>query len=87
MQHAHVKLRSTRLQAAAPDMAQQNQGWMLSPAVARRFGIKTGTLNKWRQQDRGPKGWKRVSRTVVAYPVSEVLKFEQQWGQTGSDIN
>lgn len=55
------------------------EGWMQSPAVARRFGVKTGTLNKWRQQGKGPKGWKRISPTVVVYPVFEVLKFEQQW--------
>jgi len=63
--------------------AGDDQGWMQSPAVAKRFGIQTGTLNKWRQHGKGPRSWKRVSPTVVVYPVSEVLKFEEQWkGET-----
>lgn len=61
---------------------QDHQGWMQSPAVAKMFGVKTGTLNKWRQQGKGPKGWKRVSPTVVVYPISEVMKFHEQWKQS-----
>jgi len=59
---------------------------MQSPAVAMRFGVKTGTLNKWRQQGKGPKGWKRVSPTVVVYPVSEVRRFEEQWEQADTTL-
>jgi transposase-like protein len=43
--------------------------------VARTLGIKTGTLGKWRRQGRGPKGWVRLGRTCVAYPVEEVERF------------
>ena len=53
--------------------------WMKSSAVARRLGLETDTLKKWRAQGKGPKGWKRVSPTVVMYPVAEVLHFEKQW--------
>ena len=53
--------------------------WLKSSAVARRLGIETDTLKKWRAQGKGPKGWKRVSRTVVMYPVADVLQFEQTW--------
>jgi len=53
--------------------------WMKSSAVAQRLGIQTGTLKKWRAEGKGPKGWRRISRTVVMYPVAEVLRFEQTW--------
>jgi transposase-like protein len=53
--------------------------WMRSSAVARRLGLETDTLKKWRSQAKGPKGWKRVSPTVVMYPVAEVLQFETTW--------
>ena len=43
--------------------------------VARTLGIKTATLNKWRQKGKGPKGWVRLGRTSVAYPVAEVERF------------
>jgi transposase-like protein len=48
--------------------------------VARRIGVKTGTLGKWRRQGKGPKGWYALSATVVVYPESEVQRFlrEQQ---------
>ena len=48
--------------------------------VARRIGVKTGTLGKWRRQGKGPKGWYSLSATVVVYPETEVQKFlrEQQ---------
>jgi hypothetical protein len=65
-----------------PTVPVHDEGWMQSPAVAKRFGIQTGTLNKWRQHGKGPQGWKRVSPTVVVYPVSEVLKFEAQWKES-----
>jgi len=43
--------------------------------VARRIGVKTGTLGKWRRQGKGPKGWYALSATVVVYPESEVQRF------------
>ena len=43
--------------------------------VARRIGVKTGTLGKWRRQGKGPKGWYTLSATVVVYPETEVQKF------------
>ncbi len=53
--------------------------WMRSSAVAQKLGIATSTLKKWRTQKKGPKGWKRISSTVVMYPVSEILSFEETW--------
>lgn len=43
--------------------------------VARRIGVKTGTLGKWRRQGKGPKGWYALSATVVVYPETEVQQF------------
>lgn len=60
-----------------------DSGWMRSGAVAARFGLKTGTLRKWRTEGRGPAGWRRVSRTCVMYPVSSVLEFEASWRMKG----
>lgn len=50
--------------------------------VARRIGVKTGTLGKWRRQGKGPKGWYALSATVVVYPETEVQSFlrEQRAG-------
>jgi transposase-like protein len=60
-------------------IAHTETAWMRSSAVARRLGLATDTLKKWRSQEKGPKGWKRVSPTVVMYPVAEVLQFEKTW--------
>ena len=43
--------------------------------VAQALGIKTGTLAKWRRRGKGPKGWVRLGRTSVAYPLAEVEQF------------
>lgn len=53
--------------------------------VARILGIKTGTLAKWRQKGKGPKGWVRLGRTSVAYPAAEVERFlgELESGRAG----
>lgn len=58
---------------------------MQARAVARRIGIKTDTLKKWRRTGRGPRGWKRVGKTVVLYPVREVEAWIQSLaGEVGS---
>lgn len=45
--------------------------------VARTLGIKTATLSKWRRQGRGPRGWLRLSSTLVVYPQAELDQFLQ----------
>lgn len=50
--------------------------------VARRIGVKTGTLGKWRRQGKGPKGWYALSATVVVYPETEVQKFLREQQET-----
>jgi len=50
-------------------------GYISAQVVARRFGIKTGTLSKWRLLGRGPKGWLHLSATRVVYPEAAVDEF------------
>jgi hypothetical protein len=79
-------LRAEAAPVAVPFADQDTQRlekWLQSGAVATFLGIKTGTLKKWRSQGRGPQGWARVSPTSVMYPVTEVLRFSQQWERTG----
>lgn len=54
-------------------------GYMLAPAVARLFGVKSGTLAKWRRVGKGPSGWVRTSATTVHYPLAEVVRFAETW--------
>jgi predicted DNA-binding transcriptional regulator AlpA len=49
-----------------------------SNQVAAMLGIKTGTLAKWRNQNRGPKNWIPLSTTLVAYPEEEVARFIEE---------
>lgn len=44
-------------------------------AAARLIGVKTQTLAKWRCCGKGPRGWVRVSATLVTYPKHEVERF------------
>jgi predicted DNA-binding transcriptional regulator AlpA len=46
--------------------------YILAPVVAKKLGIQTATLAKWRKQGRGPRGWVRYSPSAVAYPAHEV---------------
>jgi predicted DNA-binding transcriptional regulator AlpA len=48
--------------------------------LARRWGVSTRTLDRWRRVDQGPKylklGW------LVAYRKADVLEFEEQQTRT-----
>ena len=57
-------------------MVLTEDGWMLAAKVAKRFGVKTATLRKWRQKGKGPQGWVYLAETRVIYPESEVIRFE-----------
>jgi hypothetical protein len=43
--------------------------------AAKLIGVKTQTLAKWRCYGKGPKGWLRVSSTLVTYPRGEIERF------------
>ena len=49
-----------------------------SNRVAAMLGIKTGTLAKWRSQNRGPRNWIPLSTTLVVYPEEEVARFVEE---------
>jgi hypothetical protein len=61
--------------------------WMQSRDVAKRLGIKTQTLAKWRLMGKGPQGWKRVAPNVVLYPASAVREYEEEKGLVYSKAN
>ncbi len=43
--------------------------------AARLIGVKTQTLAKWRCYGKGPRGWVRISATLVTYPRREIERF------------
>lgn len=56
---------------------------MITPRVSSRtaakmLGVATSTLARWRCEGTGPLGWVRISRTLVAYPTSEVESFLEE---------
>jgi transposase-like protein len=52
--------------------------YISASTVARRLGLKTGTLAKWRRQGRGPAGAIHISATHVAYPEEEIERFLEE---------
>lgn len=51
-----------------------------APALAKKLGLKTSTLARWRRSKTpiGPQGWIHYSATQVAYPVAEVERWETE---------
>ncbi len=47
-------------------------------ALAKRWGLKTATLGKWRRLKKGPRGWYPLSPTYIVYPLEEVERFEAE---------
>jgi hypothetical protein len=52
-------------------------------ALAKRWGLKTGTLSKWRRLKKGPRGWYALSPTYIVYPLEEVERFEDERQKAG----
>ena len=52
-------------------------------ALAKRWGMKTGTLSKWRRLKKGPRGWYALSPTYIVYPLEEVERFEAERRKAG----
>lgn len=46
--------------------------------VAAMIGVKIGTLAKWRYLGKGPKGWLRVSDTLVVYPLAGIESWKAE---------
>jgi hypothetical protein len=71
-----LSARQNRLLGHGPGTSNTKDAEYISAqVVARRFGIKTGTLSKWRSSGRGPKGWLHLSATRVVYPEAAVDEF------------
>ena len=52
-------------------------------ALAKRWGMKTGTLSKWRRLKKGPRGWYALGPTYIVYPLEEVERFEAERQRSG----
>lgn len=54
-----------------------------APALAKKLGLKTSTLARWRRSSPplGPQGWVHYSPTQVAYPVAEVERWMTERAQ------
>ncbi len=57
--------------------------YVRSREAAKRLGVKTRTLAKWRQKGVGPSGWFRVSPTATVYPVASLIEFMKEKRATG----
>ena len=44
-------------------------------ALAKRLGLRTATLAKWRRTGRGPRKWVYLAKNRVAYPASAVEEY------------
>ena len=51
-------------------------------ALAKRLGLKTETLGKWRRLDKGPRGWFYASQNRVIYPLDAVEQYEAMLAAT-----
>jgi len=43
--------------------------------LAKRLGVLTATLAKWRRTGRGPRKWVYVAKNRVSYPASAVEEY------------
>jgi len=49
--------------------------YLKAQEVARRLGVKTGTLARWRRDGKGPAGAFHLSTTCVVYPLEAIEAF------------
>lgn len=49
--------------------------YIKSSEAARRLGVTTKTLAKWRHERKGPAGWIYASATMTLYPENELEAF------------
>ena len=52
--------------------------YIKSSEAARRLGVTTKTLAKWRHLKKGPGGWIYASPTLTLYPENELGAFIQE---------
>lgn len=52
--------------------------YVKSSEAARRLGISSKTLAKWRYQRKGPEGWIYASATLTLYPEMALEAFIQE---------
>lgn len=52
--------------------------YLRAPEVARRLGLRTSTLARYRRDGTGPAGWVRLNEVTVVYPIAEVERWIEQ---------
>lgn len=63
--------------------AEQEPNFVRSSEAARRLGVRTKTLARWRHRGVGPSGWLRLSPTMTVYPMASLAAFMEQKRATG----
>lgn len=59
-------------------MSSEEMYYVRASEAAKRLGVKTRTLARWRQQGTGPSGWFRLGPTSTMYPVSSLTEFMEK---------
>lgn len=68
--------------SAAPET-----NFVRSSVAARKLGVRTRTLAKWRQRGAGPKGWVRLSPTMTLYPEWGLAEFMTKRASESFEFN
>jgi transposase-like protein len=58
--------------------AEPEPNYVRSREAAKRLGVKTRTLARWRQQGKGPSGWFRMGPTATIYPLAAITEFMEE---------
>ncbi len=53
--------------------------WVTARNVAKRLGIQTSTLRKWRSRGQGPRGAIKLKGNLVVYPKARVDDFFSEY--------
>ncbi len=65
------------------DTVRVRNRYVKSSEAARRLGVTTKTLAKWRHERKGPSGWIYASATMTLYPEVELEAFiRERTGRT-----
>ena len=67
--------------------AAQETNFVKSSEAARKLGVRTRTLAKWRQRGAGPKGWVRLSATMTVYPEWGLAEFMEKRSLESFEFN
>jgi hypothetical protein len=61
------------------------EGRISARDLARRLGVKSGTLAKWRRTGKGPTEFLHLSGTLVVYDLRAVIEWERRCAEEDLD--